>query len=67
MPARYYSQNDIAQAMGVQPGTVRQWVLRGKLPEPSAVVGRSKLWTGEKIETWLNAGRPEDRRKSKNR
>jgi predicted DNA-binding transcriptional regulator AlpA len=63
MAGKLLTQNDLAAAVGVKPTTIRQWRLKGKLPEPDAVIGRTPAWTEEHVEEWLNKGYPVDGRK----
>lgn len=52
-----YTLADLARLTGIRPGTLRQWKLRGKLPEPAQKFGQSALWSGPAVEAWL-ASRP---------
>jgi hypothetical protein len=52
-----YTLKDLADKTGIRPGTLRQWKLRGRLPEPTFHIGQSPAWSGKPIEAWL-AGNP---------
>lgn len=48
---------DIAEMLDVQPGTIRQWLLRDLLPAPVYVnrSGRVRLWAYDDIDRWARA------------
>ncbi|PSK96041.1 AlpA family transcriptional regulator [Murinocardiopsis flavida] len=48
---------DVAERLGVKPETVRQYKLRGDLPEPDGLAGRSPLWRAAAIEAWIASRR----------
>lgn len=49
---------EVAELCGVKVDTVYQWVGRGRLPEPWAVVSGTRLWPRHVVETWaLETGR----------
>jgi len=45
---------ELAKLMGVRPGTIRQWKMRGKLPEPSEVIGGRPAWGRAIITGWID-------------
>ena len=55
MPSRLklYGVAEIAQALGMRRETIAQWHLRGKLPEPDAVLAMGPVWTEATIRPWL--------------
>lgn len=59
------TQKDLAEAMGVRTGTIRQWRLRGKVPEPAERLGQYPAWTRAQVEEWLNRGYPVDGRSTR--
>lgn len=54
-PLRAYGIAEIAAALDQRPQTVAQWYRRGKLPPPSAVLAMGPVWTGTKIEAWIES------------
>ncbi|MFT4258964.1 helix-turn-helix transcriptional regulator [Microbacterium sp.] len=50
---RYLTSAELAERIGVAPDTVRRY----KLPEPDAMIGRTRGWLPETVDAW-NAGRP---------
>ena len=61
MLTRYLSLYDVAERIGVQPGTIRAYSKIGMLPEPDAYTGAGSRavrgWLPETIDAW-NAARP---------
>lgn len=58
MPADdYLTIADIAELLGVTPGTVHAYRSRGYLPEPARLFGRTPVWTRAVIKKWAG-GRP---------
>lgn len=49
---------DVAKIAGVRPGTVRQHIQRGVMPEPDGYLGRTPWWKRKTIEHWLATRRP---------
>ena len=49
----YLSRSEVAKRIGVQPNTLAHY----KLPDPDAIIGRTRGWLPETIDTW-NASRP---------
>jgi len=45
-------QTEIAERLGVSPGTVQKWRTRGLLPEPEWTVGGRPAWAWATIEAW---------------
>jgi predicted DNA-binding transcriptional regulator AlpA len=43
---------DIAARLGVERATVDIWRYRGILPEPTAIVARTPMWTPAVIDAW---------------
>lgn len=52
--------NDLANALNVQPSTIRRWRREGKLPK-AIVVGGVVRWRPQVVEQWLLAREGEDR------
>lgn len=50
---RYLSRAEFAERIGVLTGTLSRY----NLPEPDAMIGSTRGWTEETIDTW-NAARP---------
>lgn len=49
---------EIGELCGVKVDTVYQWVTRGRLPAPWAIVSGTRLWPRDEIEEWaLTTGR----------
>lgn len=53
MPTRYLSRKEVAELIGVEPDTLSRY----KLPEPDALIGRTRGWLAETIRAW-DAARP---------
>ena len=49
----YLSSSEVAARIGVTPGALKHY----KLPEPDALIGRTRGWLPETIDAW-NASRP---------
>lgn len=49
----YLSISEFADRIGVKPDTLNRY----KLPEPDAMIGRSRGWLPETVDAW-NAARP---------
>jgi len=43
---------ELAELLGAERGTVRQWYHRGKLPEPDALLAATPVWRLSTIERW---------------
>jgi DNA-binding transcriptional MerR regulator len=56
---KHYTTGDIAEALGVEPSTVRAYNAREQMPRPTGHVGRTPYWTPEDIEPWLREYRHE--------
>lgn len=50
---RYLGRTEVAAAINVRPNTLNRY----KLPEPDAMIGRSRGWLPETIARW-HANRP---------
>lgn len=51
----YLTYDDIATLTDVPVNTLRQWVLRGKMPKPDLRPSPKKpLWYPETIDNWLS-------------
>jgi predicted DNA-binding transcriptional regulator AlpA len=57
MTARLYGIAEIAAALGVPRNTVAQWLKRGKLPQPDAELAMGPVWSGRRIERWIEKQR----------
>lgn len=58
MPAKYLSRTEVAEMLGLTPGTIDTY----KMPEPDAIIGATtnrptRGWLPETIHTW-NENRP---------
>lgn len=53
MPIEYLSFTEVAGRLGVKTGALATY----KLPEPDAMIGRTRGWLPETIDRW-NASRP---------
>lgn len=53
MSTRYMSLTEVAQRLGIAKGALAGY----KLPEPDALIGRTRGWKPETIDRW-NAARP---------
>lgn len=49
----YLSVGDVAERIGVTPAAIARY----KMPEPDALIGKTRGWLPETIDTW-NASRP---------
>ncbi|GED96443.1 helix-turn-helix transcriptional regulator [Gordonia crocea] len=54
---RYLTRNEVADRVGLAPGTINAYDRRGYLPEPDAKIGRVNGWLPETIDEW-NRNRP---------
>lgn len=54
---RLYGIAEIAAAIGAKSNTVAAWYRRGKLPTPSAVLAMGPVWTGARIDRWIESNR----------
>jgi predicted site-specific integrase-resolvase len=43
---------EIAERLGVEPGTVHRWVQRGLLPEPRWRVSGNPAWEWQDVRRW---------------
>ena len=61
MTTIYLAPAEIAEMIGVTPGTLHSYITKGMLPEPDAEIGkgrgRTRGWLPETIEAW-QATRP---------
>jgi hypothetical protein len=46
---------DIAETLGVQVGSVRQYLTRGEAPAPDGYLGRTPWWRPETVDAWLTS------------
>ena len=53
MTTRYLSLTEVARRLGITTGALAGY----KLPEPDALIGRTRGWLPETIDEW-NAARP---------
>lgn len=53
----YLGYAQVADLLGVLPGTVRSYHNQGRMPEPDARVGKVPGWIPATIESWV-ASRP---------
>ena len=53
MPIEYLSVTDVAKRLGISPAAVSAY----KLPQPDALIGRTRGWLPDTIDQW-NAQRP---------
>lgn len=42
----------VAAHLGVEPGTVSSYRVRGQMPEPDARIGRAWVWLPSTIRSW---------------
>ncbi|HQV17789.1 XRE family transcriptional regulator [Gordonia sp. (in: high G+C Gram-positive bacteria)] len=52
-PSRYLSASEVAERLGID----RSAISRYKMPEPDALIGKTRGWLPETIDEW-NANRP---------
>jgi hypothetical protein len=55
VPLDLVGEKEIADRLGVQPGTVHQWRKRDLLPEPTAEVSGVPVWEWSTIDAWARA------------
>lgn len=55
---KLWGVGEIAEALGRDVELIRKWRERGKLPEPTAKLGRGYVWQGPEIEAWIAAHQP---------
>lgn len=48
MTRRYLSYSEVAERLGITTGGLG----RARLPEPDALIGKTRGWTEETIDTW---------------
>ncbi len=53
MPERYLSITEVAERLGIDRSAASHY----KLPEPDALIGKTRGWKAETIDRW-NANRP---------
>jgi predicted DNA-binding transcriptional regulator AlpA len=53
----YWTTREVAKFLGIAESTVRAYATRGKMPEPDAYVGATKVWRQQTIKEWA-ARRP---------
>jgi predicted DNA-binding transcriptional regulator AlpA len=46
---------DVAQLAGVTHSTLRAYLAREQMPQPSGRIGRTPYWMPETIQPWLDA------------
>lgn len=57
----------IAETTGLEPGVLRLWKNRGKMPEPDYMIAQSPGWLPATIEAWTSTfeeGRPPARKRA---
>jgi predicted DNA-binding transcriptional regulator AlpA len=52
--AHVMSTREVADALGVEPGTIRAYAARGQMPQPSGRFGRELFWTLEAVTPWID-------------
>lgn len=58
-PTDLMSAVEIADLIGVKPGTVNSYRSRGQMPEPYAVLACGPIWLRSTIEHWARFERPQ--------
>jgi DNA-binding transcriptional MerR regulator len=53
-----YTIGDIAEALDLEPSTIRAYKSRKQMPAPTGHIGTTPYWDAEDIEPWI-----EDRKK----
>ena len=53
MTERYLSMTEVAERLGITKGALARY----RLPDPDALIGRTRGWLPETIDAW-NAARP---------
>jgi predicted DNA-binding transcriptional regulator AlpA len=49
----YLTSDELADRLGIKRGSIYRYRVRGDLPPPDELVGRTPLWRKETIEKWL--------------
>lgn len=57
MNMEQWSTVDVANFLGVAPGTVRAYSSRGQMPQPDGKIGASPWWWASTIREWQRPGR----------
>jgi len=53
----WWTTTDVAAYLGVTVGTVSSYRARGQMPEPDRTIGRTHVWSPQRIIHWHD-GRP---------
>lgn len=48
----FYSLKQLAEEIGLHTRTIREWVAKGKFPEPVFLPNGQKRWLGEDVMKW---------------
>lgn len=64
----WWTLDDVAEFLGVEPSTVRSYVVRGQIPEPDHRLGqRMSLWRPSTIRDWASMRRSDARSSAQRR
>ncbi len=52
MTTHYLSSSQVAELLGINPGTYRDYIAKGLAPEPDVTIGKIAGWLPETIRDW---------------
>ena len=55
MAEEWWTTNDVARFLGVATGTVRTYLMRGKMPAPDQRIGVTNAWRPDTIKNWAKS------------
>lgn len=56
MAAEQWTTQDVADYLGVKPGTIRAYMAREQMPAPDGHLGRAPWWWSTTVQRWRPNG-----------